>query len=212
MRVKRKNIMLLAMVSALLLIVLYALTGCGSKPVENTGAQPPAQQQAATTETTKEQTAAQVTPETVPVNEKQEKAPPILINSTFEMGHYGWSTQAGTIMTETNGNKYMRVGYTWGLFQFMQVTPGQTYQIYCKAKQGTEPASPARLSIMFYDKDHKIMKESVSFYHYPGAEWSSFPKKAFTVPENALFTKLFILSNGKGTVSFDNISVSLLSK
>lgn len=204
--------MVLAMVSALLLIILYALTGCGSKPAEKTGTQPLAQQQAATAEPTKEQPAEQVTPDTVPINEKQEKDPPILINSTFEMGHYGWSTQAGTIVTETNGNKYMRVGYTWGLFQFMQVKPGETYQIFCRTKQGTEPASPARLCIIFYDKDHNIMPESVSFYHYPGAEWSSFPKRAFTVPENALFTKLFILSNGKGTVCFDNISVSLASK
>jgi hypothetical protein len=69
-------------------------------------------------------------------------------------------------------------------------------------------ASPARLSLIFYDSNHNIMPESNSFYYTPGTEWSSFPKNAFKVPENALFTKLFLLSHGKGTVCFDDIEVT----
>lgn len=215
MRGKRKKTLALAVVSALLMIMLYALTGCGTTQTGNTGAQqpaPPAQQQTGPTSTPQEQPASQAAQNTATEKTKPEKVPPILENATFEMGHYGWSPQEGKIVTEDNGNKYIEAGYTWGLFQFLQVKPGETYQIYCKVKQGTEPASPARMSIIFYDKDHKIMPESQSYIYMPGTEWGSFPKKVFTVPENALFTKLFLLSHGKGTVCFDNISVSQVAK
>ena len=207
MRGKRRKFLTTAVIGALILVMLYALTGCGRTQTSDTAAPQPApavQEQPATQE--------QPAPTSVPQEPKPEKATPILENATFEMGHYGWSPQDGAIVTEDSGNKCIKVGYTWGLYQFMQVQPGETYQIYCKVRQGTEPASPARISIIFYDSDHKIMTESQSYIHMPGAEWSSFPKNVFTVPENALFTKLFLLSHGKGTVCFDNISVSLVTK
>ncbi len=231
MRCRRGIIWIAALAGALLILMVCALTGCvATKTTGNTGVQPPSQTQ--TTGNTGEQQAGQTqngqtgqtggeqlqplpppnTQNTIQDKTKAEKLPPILENATFEMGHYGWSPQEGTIVTEDNGNKCIKVGYTWGLYQFLQVKPGETYQIYCKAKLGTEPASPARMSIIFYDSDHKIMPESETYLHSPGYEWSSFPKKVFTVPEKALFTKLFLLSHGKGTVCFDNISVSLVQK
>ncbi|MFA4885225.1 MAG: carbohydrate binding domain-containing protein [Desulfotomaculaceae bacterium] len=214
MRGRRGKIWIAALVGALLIVMVYALTGCvATQTTGNSGAQPPSQTQTGQTGPEQlQQLPPQTTPSTVPDKTKTEKLPPILENATFEMGHFGWSPQDGTIVTEDNGNKCIKVGYTWGLYQFLQVQPGETYQIYCKVKQGSEPASPARMSVMFYDSDHKIMPESMSYLHSPGTEWSSFPKKVFTVPENALFTKLFILSHGKGTVCFDNVSVSLVQK
>lgn len=215
MRVQRK-IWILFVFIALMIAALCVFTGCATnQPASNSNQQPPVQQQEQNSQAQQQQQAApQSTPATVPVTvptneEPAEKALPILENANFEMGHYGWSPQDGTIETEYNGNKYMTAGYTWGLYQFLQVKPGESYQIYGKVKQGMEPASPARLSIIFYDRDHKIMTESQNYVYNPGYEWSSFPKKVFKVPENALFTKLFLLSNGKGTVCFDNISISL---
>lgn len=216
MRVKRKWTMVL--LGALLLVVLCVFAGCTqSRPAGDTNPQQSAQQQEQTQPQVQDtqaqqQAEPQNTPKTDTSNAPPEKKLPILQNATFEMGHYAWSPQAGTVETEDNGNKYMVAGYTWGLYQFLQVKPGESYQIYCKVKQGAEPASPARLSIIFYDSDHNIMEESKDFIYAPGTEWSSFPKKVFKVPENAVFTKLFLLSNGKGTVCFDNISVSLIPR
>ncbi len=214
MRGSRKKIWIAALVGALLIVMVYTLTGCvATQTTENSGTQPPSQTQTGQTGAEQLQPPPpETTQNTVPDKTKVEKLPPILQNATFEMGHYGWSPQEGTIVTEENGNKCIKVGYTWGLYQFLQVQPGETYQIYCKVKLGSEPASPARMSVMFYDSDHKIMPESMSYLHNPGTEWSSFAKKVFTVPETALFTKLFLLSHGKGTVCFDNISVSLVQK
>lgn len=228
MRGRRGKIWIAALAGVLLMVMVYTLTGCvATQTTGNTGEQPPGQTQTTgnageqppsqtqTGQTGPEQLqplSPQATQSTVPDKTKMEKLPPILENATFEMGHYGWSPQDGTIVTEENGNKCIKVGYTWGLYQFLQVKPGETYQIYCKVRQGSEPASPARLNVIFYDSDHKIMTESVEYLHNPGTEWSSFPKKVFTVPEGALFTKLFLLSHGKGTVCFDNISVSLVQQ
>ena len=216
-----------AVISALLVLMLCVLSGCGStqstgptgtqppaqgEPAQTgpTVTQPPAQEQPAQTSPAQQQTLPGAAQNAEPEKEKSETASPILQNADFEMGHYAWSPQEGTIVKEENGNKCMRASYTWGLYQFMQVEPGKTYQIYCKARQGTEPASPARMSIIFYDSNHKIMKESLDIICSPGTQWDYFPKKSFTVPQNAVFTKLFLLSNGNGSVCFDNISVSLL--
>jgi len=209
MRVQRKKVWSLVLITALLLVALLVFAGCGTnQTIGGTNSQTPTQQPAQSSPA-QQQSATQVTPGTAPEKLQAEKPAPIMENATFEMGHMGWSPQEGTIETEENGNKYIEVRYTWGLYQFLQVKPGESYQTYCKVKQGTEPASPARISVIFYDKDHKIMPESQTYFYNPGTEWCSFPKNVFKVPENALFTKLFLLSDGKGTVCFDNVSVSL---
>lgn len=197
------------LVGALLLVMIGALAGCvATQTTRKTDQQPPAQTQTGPTEPG----LPEATESTEPAETEAEKALPILQNATFEMDHYAWSAQGGKIVTEQNGNKCMEVGYTWGLYQFLQVKPGESYQIYGRVRQGSAPATPARMNIIFYDSEHKIMAESVEYLHNPGPEWGSLPKKVFTVPKEALFTKLFLLSNGKGTVCYDNISVSLVQK
>lgn len=210
MRLKDRRNWAVAVAGAVLVLLLCILSGCGTiQSTSQTGEQPPGQGQEAQTEPGQKQEQPETPQNGEPKAVKPERTLPILQNANFEMGHYGWSPQDGTIITEEDGNKCMSVGYTWGLFQFMQVTPGKTYQIYCKVRQGNEPISPARICIIFYDTDHKIMPESLDIINNTDTEWRGISKKVFTVPEEALFTKMFLLSNGKGTVCFDNISVSL---
>lgn len=236
MRLKGRRIWALAIAGALLVMLLCLLAGCGtSQSTRTTGDQPvqtapgstqapvqeaeeqaspdsiqtPAQQQEEQTAPGQDQDQPGITSNGEPEPEKPGKKLDIFKNGSFEMGHYGWSQQAGKIVTEENGNKCMSAKYSWGLYQFLQVLQGETYEITCRARQDQEPSSPARMCIIFYSKDHKIMKErTIDIIHIPGTQWENFPPTSFTVPVGAAFTKLFLLSNGQGSVCFDDIRVS----
>lgn len=235
MRVKGRRIWALAIAGAILIMLLCLLSGCGTtQSTSSTGGQPaqtapggtqapvrgvedqtspdniqpPAQEKEEQTAPAQDQAQPGITPNGEPEPEKPGKNLQFLQNGSFEMGHYGWSQQEGTIVTEENGNKCMSAEYTWGLYQFLQVLPGENYEITCQAKQEQAPLSPARMCIIFYDTDHKIMKQSTDIIYVPGTQWEDFPPTSFSVPEDAIFTKLFLLSNGEGSVCFDNISVS----
>ena len=138
--------------------------------------QTPAQQQEEQTAPGQDQDQPGITSNGEPEPEKPGKKLEIFKNGSFEMGHYGWSQQAGKIVTEENGNKCMSAKYSWGLYQFLQVLQGETYEITCRARQDQEPSSPARMCIIFYSKDHKIMKErTIDIIHIPGTQWENFP-------------------------------------
>ncbi|OPZ70456.1 MAG: hypothetical protein BWY80_01501 [Firmicutes bacterium ADurb.Bin456] len=224
MRVKGRKIWALALAGALLIMFLCFLSGCGSSKSTNlaNGQKEPA---VPGNPRQIQGEGAQSAPDGagMPGQGKDGLAGPaqgqvqpgvsgknlqILQNGTFEMGHYGWSPQEGKVLTEENGNRCMRAKYTWGLFQFLQVAPGETYEITCRAKQDQAPMSPARMCIIHYDSDHKIMTKRADIVHIPGTQWEDFPLTSFTVPEDAVFTKLFLLSNGEGSVCFDNVSIS----
>ncbi len=222
MQVKGRRIWALAIAGALLIMLLCLLAGCGTtQSTQTTPGSTQAPDQEAVDQASPDSTQApgqeqkeQTTPgqDGITPNGEQKadtgKKVEILKNGSFEMGHYGWSPQEGTIVTEDDGNKCMSVKYSWGLYQFLQVHQGQTYEITCQVRQDQEPISTARMCIIFYSKDHKILNErTVDILHIPGTQWEDIPHTTFTVPRGAAFTKLFLLSNGHGSVCFDNISI-----
>ncbi|NLW37781.1 MAG: hypothetical protein GXY90_04310 [Peptococcaceae bacterium] len=218
MRIKGRRIWALAIAGALLVFLLCLLAGCGkTQSTETTPGSTQAPGQEAVDQASPDSTQAPGQEQAQPgmsSNGEQKADKPgkkveILKNGSFEMGHYGWSPQEGTIITEDDGNKCVSVKYSWGLYQFLEVHQGQTYEITCQVRQDQEPISTARMCIIFYSKDHKILNErTVDIIHIPGNEWEDIPPATFTVPKGAAFTKLFLLSNGHGSVCFDNISIT----
>jgi hypothetical protein len=122
MRLKGRRIWALAIAGALLVMLLCLLAGCGtSQSTRTTGDQPvqtapgstqapvqeaeeqaspdsiqtPAQQQEEQTAPGQDQDQPGITSNGEPEPEKPGKKLEIFKNGSFEMGHYGWSQQAG---------------------------------------------------------------------------------------------------------------------
>lgn len=133
--------------------------------------------------------------------------PGLLVNGDFSAGRSGWSGSSGTIKQE-NGNSYIAIGYTWGLYQDVPVTQGQAYRLAGQTRRG-DAASGARVVTMFIDgQGNRTVDQDVKYAHR-GAGWEQLPAVTGTIPAGAHKLRVYLLVNGgTGTHDFDNFSLT----
>lgn len=128
----------------------------------------------------------------------------LVVNGNFSQNKTGWSN-GGTIVTETNGNRYVTNDYNWQLFQDLKLSPGQ-YSITASARKGT--GANARIVVMYIDSSGNRTTGKDITYIVKGAGWETIPVETFTVPASAATTRIYLLNAVSGkTAGFDNISL-----
>lgn len=129
----------------------------------------------------------------------------VILNGDFEQGGLGWNNPYA-IQKEENGNHYVINNYNWLIKQDMNLTPGKTYEISADTKKGTA-TGPARVVITFLDVNGNRLKKYYDIlYTHTGTGWEEITHQLITVPENAVKTRVYLLSKDeKGYHCFDNI-------
>jgi len=133
----------------------------------------------------------------------------LMINGDFEMGLYGWIGMADQIKYE-NGNRFIRNGYNWEVFQIIDVNPGQKYLITAKTRKGTS-SKPARIKVVFLNQDEKRVPEFFNILHsFDAAGWENVTE-VIQAPSSVNQLRVYLLSDDpkrSGTYcDFDNISL-----
>lgn len=134
--------------------------------------------------------------------------PGLLVNGDFSAGRTGWSGTSGTVQQE-NGNNYISVGYTWGLYQDVPLTPGVTYLLTGQSRLGSA-STGARVVTMFIDSQGNRTADRDVKYNHQGGGWEQLPAVTGTVPASAQKIRVYLLINGgSGTHEFDNLSLTV---
>lgn len=132
-----------------------------------------------------------------------------ILNGDFTSGKTSWIGSGVLVKTESNGNAYGAAAYGWNFYQEIKLAPGQ-YRLSALAKKGTA-ASEARIVVMFIDSAGNRTVNSDILYKPVGTGWETIPAKTITVPQNAVTTRVYLLTNGgSGYQCFDKVRLEKL--
>lgn len=136
----------------------------------------------------------------------------LLINGDFNLGLYGWTGYA-SLIKEENGNKFIRNGYNWEVFQPLEVVPEQNYVITAKTRT-VNSSAPSRIKIIFYNDEGQRAPEFYNILHVPGTgTWENITE-VLQIPPGYHLARIYLLSDdsaGNGTSDFDNVSFKQVS-
>jgi len=137
----------------------------------------------------------------------------LMINGDFEMGLYGWIGMADRIKYE-NGNRFLRNGYNWEIFQIIDVNPGQKYLITAETRKGTS-SKPARIKVVFLNQDEKRVPEFFNILHsFDTTGWENVTE-VIQAPSSVNQLRVYLLADdpeGNGTYcDFDSISLKAVT-